>query len=228
MALKHRARRWPAAATRVAWAGAFMLSLVPVAASAQPAPQPTAGEAQEEDYPPLLESSTFLLAMAGMLGDAPSEPFDTVLRSRGYADAPRVWGGEMTAEWKVLDWLWLGGRVDLRTRDWGRRGDVTASAFGLGGLALVEPRFTVNRSIDLGATVGAGLGLVGFDMNNAAEVYFAPKLHFGALVGFTLMEPVRLMFRVAWDYMRASNFNGFGHDLNLGGASLALGLEVRQ
>jgi hypothetical protein len=203
----------------------------PPQAPSQPTPpaQPEAEDPEPEDLEPsIVEDSWLLVAAGAFIGGATEESFDDVLSSRGYAPAPRVWGGDASVAFRTLDWLWLGGRLDLRARDWARTGQASANAVGMGAMAVAEARLRVNRNVDVGLGVGVGLGVVGLAMNQRTATWLSPKLHLGAPLAFTIAEPARLFARVSWDYMRASNFNEFGHDVNLSGASLTVGLEVRR
>src|SRR5690606_4348285 len=137
-----------------------------------------------------------------------------------------VYGIDLDARRRLWNFLWLGGRVALRHRAWAAPTHDPATAFTLTALALVVARFDLGRALDIGVVGGLGAGPLALTMNEATDFHFALHVHAGLEFAFTLAGPLRGLFRVAWDYDRAT-VNDFDHEVRLGGFSFGLGVEAR-
>jgi len=180
------------------------------------------------DPPPVLRSSTLLIELGFSLGAPPDESLDDVMQSHGYGPSVRTWGGDLALAFRTVSWLWIGGRVNLRTREWARRGLPHANGFGMNALAVAQARVAVNDSLEIGITAGAGGGFASLQVNDAIDTTPAPAVHASVHFGFRMPDPVRGFARVGYDHFQGANFNDLGHDLNLGGAHIATGVEIRQ
>ena len=161
------------------------------------------------------------------VGAALTSSLDLGLRSHMYGDSAVHFLGDVSVLGRVADWLHIGGRLGGRGRGWGRRGAPPATASGMDLMVVAHARGHVGRVVDLGAAVGVGLGVAGLALEGNTALGLSPRLHGSLLVGFRLATGVRLLARFAWDFFTWFDLDRFGHDLELGGPSLSLGLEVR-
>ncbi len=163
------------------------------------------------------------------VGYAMPSSIDRALATHLYADqsgGPMV-TGDFQLTYRALDWLFLGGRFGFRGRGWGRDGEAGAQAGGFDLMAMLHVRGQLGRIFNLGAMVGAGGGVVGLLLNRNVALGVAPRLSGGVEIGFRLGRGVRLEIRGSWDFFPWFDIDADGHDLDLGGPSVAVGLEVR-
>lgn len=135
--------------------------------------------------------------------------------------------GDFQLTYRVLEWLWLGGRLGFRGRGWGRDGAAGAHAGGFDLLGIIHLRSQVGRVFSLGAMLGGGGGAAGLLLNEAITIGASPRITGGVEIGFRLGTGIRLEIRGSWDYFPWFDIDRFGHDIDLGGPSVAAGLEVR-
>ena len=178
--------------------------------------------------PSLLETAGFLVQTSFFVSSTAVGELDGALRAHGYRSSDRAWGGNASCLWRAVGVLWLGGRLELRARDWDRDGGVPASALGLSGMGVAHLRLVTGRSFEVGISAGAGLGGAGLEVNESTEVAFAVALHAGAHMGMNIVEPVRAFISLGYDFLQGFDFNESGHDIDLSGVAFAVGLEVLQ
>lgn len=152
---------------------------------------------------------------------------DAALVSHGYGESALIVTGDVAVLARATSWLYLGARIGGRGRGWNSNDVAPAVAGGLDALALAHLRVYAGPFLDLGASLGGGVGWASLTVENTATSFAAPRLHGSAVVGFRLAEGVRLCARVGYDWFPVFDLDRFGHDLDLGGPTVALGLEVR-
>jgi hypothetical protein len=152
---------------------------------------------------------------------------DTALVSHDYAVSSAFYLGDVTVLGRIFDWLSIGGRFGGRGRTFVRNDGPGGSAGGVDLQLIVMARAQLGRVIDLGVHVGGGGAVVGIALHDQAANGIAPRLTAGVHVGFRLSRGVRIMLRGAYDFFRWFSADRYGDDLELGGVSGALGIEVR-
>lgn len=162
-------------------------------------------------------------------GGAPLDSsFDVALASHRYGDSPLMLIGDATLMTRIASWLWLGGRVGMRGRGWGRNDGPPAVAGGLDALAVAHVRAHLGPIVDLGVVLGAGLGWGGASIQGAGTWAFAPRLSGYLQAGFRVAQGARIGARVGWDWFSMYDLDRYGSDLELGGPVLAIGFELRR
>lgn len=153
--------------------------------------------------------------------------FDLVLQSHDYSSSSAFYLGDVTVLGRITDWFFLGGRFGGRARTFVRN-DGPGGTAGVVDLQLIGMvRFQLGRVIDLGVHAGAGAGVAGIALHDTASSGFAPRVTAGIHLGFRIGHGVRLMVRGSYDFCRWYGMDRYGDELELGGLSAALGLEVR-
>ena len=184
----------------------------------------------ESENEPGAENLEPNLAVSGtvFVGGSPEQKIDDVLDTLGYERSQLVLGGDVTLLASATEWLWIGGRLGIRYRDWAGTHAEDASAFGPDLLGIAEARLGVNDELFMSFSTGGGLGVVAFRLGGSSLTRLAPRFHLAGVVGYEIEEWAIGIVRLAYDFFTASNFNEYGHDLPLGGVHLAAGLELRQ
>jgi len=162
------------------------------------------------------------------IGGALDSSLDDALEAHRYGSSPLVFQGDIALLARVTEWLYVGGRLGGRGRGWLSNEEAPASAGGVDGMAIAHVRGYLGRIVDIGAILGAGLGWGGISLARGGASDFAPRLHGSALIAFRLDAGVRLCARFAWDWFSVYDMDRYGSDLELGGPSLSLGLEIRR
>ena len=162
------------------------------------------------------------------IGAALDSSLTGALVAHRYADTPVVFQGDVAFLGRVTEWLYLGGRLGGRGRGWGSNDAPPAVAGGVDLMAVAHLRAYLGRIVDLGTVLGAGLGWAGLSIQGAPSTGFAPRLHGGVVLGFRLAPGIRFAARFAWDWFSLYDLDRYGSDLDLGGPSLSIGLEVRR
>ena len=127
----------------------------------------------------------------------------------------------------IARWLHVGGRVGARGRGWIRRDGEFALASGVDLLALASARVHLGPVIELGLTLGGGVGLAGLSVRQRTLLGVSPRLHGALQFGLRLARGFHLSIRGAWDYFPWNDIDRYGSDLDLGGPSLGIGFEVK-
>jgi hypothetical protein len=152
---------------------------------------------------------------------------DSALASHDYAVSSGLFLGDVTVLGRIFDWLSIGGRFGGRGRTFVRNDGPGGTAGGVDLQLIVMARAQLGRVIDLGVHVGGGGAVVGLALHDGASNGIAPRLTAGVHVGFRLGRGVRIVLRGAYDFFRWYGADRYGDQLELGGVSGALGLEVR-
>lgn len=166
------------------------------------------------------------LAIGGGATVVPST-FDNVLLSHDYAPSSGFYLGDVTVLGRVLDWLFIGGRFGGRARTFVRNDGPGGSAGVVDLQAIVMARFQLGRVIDLGIHAGGGAGVIGVALHDSASNGVAPRITAGVHLAFRLGHGVRLFVRGSYDFCRWFGMDRYGDELELGGPSVAVGIEVR-
>lgn len=154
--------------------------------------------------------------------------FDSVLLSHDYSNSGALYLGDVTVLGRVFDsWLFVGGRFGGRARTFSRNDGPGGSAGAVDLQAIVMARFQLGRVIDLGVHVGGGGAVVGVALHDGASNGIAPRLTGGIHVGFRITRGARLFLRGSYDFCRWFGMDRYGDELELGGLSAAIGLEIR-
>jgi hypothetical protein len=153
---------------------------------------------------------------------------DDTLATHGFARSPAFFRADVTVAGRALSWLWFGGRIGATGRGWGRRdGLPSAQATGFDLLAIAHLRFQLGRVFELGGMVGAGIGVAVLTINDQPTVGPAPRLMGGLEIGLRLGYGTRVLLHGEVNYFPYFDLDRYGSDLELGGGSVSLVLEVR-
>ncbi len=153
---------------------------------------------------------------------------DDALATHGYARSPAFFRADVSIAGRALSWLWFGGRIGATGRGWGRRdGLAAAQATGFDLVAFAHLRFQLGRVFEIGGMVGGGVGLAILTINDHPTVGPAPRLMGGLEIGLRLGYGTRVLLHGEVNYFPLFDLDRYGSDLELGGGSLSLILEVR-
>lgn len=153
---------------------------------------------------------------------------DDTLATHGFARSPAFFRADVTIAGRALSWLWFGGRIGATGRGWGRRdGLPAAQATGFDLLAIAHLRFQLGRVFELGGMVGGGIGLAVLAINDQPTVGPAPRIMGGLEIGLRLGYGTRVLLHGEVNYFPFFDLDRYGSDLELGGGSVSLILEVR-
>lgn len=152
---------------------------------------------------------------------------DLALRSHDFGAPQGLYMGDISILGRALEWLWIGGRLGGRGRVFPRNDGTGGDAGGVDLLALVELRFQLGRVFELGAHVGGGGGVAALRIRHDVAVSVVPRVTAGIHLAFRVSRGFRLFLRGAYDYFPWFDMDRYGDDLDLGGLSGAIGLEVR-
>jgi hypothetical protein len=195
------------------------------------APVPSAPDveppADTGEMPTLFEITSRLVALTLYLGWPQGSSFDEGLAALGYGESPRFWGASLTASWKVLGFLWLGGQIDFRTRVWERIELAPATAMLPAALVVADVRFPLGRVLELGVRAGAGFGAMVLELNGKPNVTGVPRVHGALQLGITVYEPFRVFLQLACDYAESLAVSASGDTVSFSVAAIGLGVEGR-
>jgi hypothetical protein len=205
--------------------------MVPPGPMVQPGPAVPPGPAQPASWeapPPEPDPVANTLIQAAItFGSAAQTNWDRALEAHGYASSEGVWGGDATVLLRVSSWLFMGGRAGVRQRRWPRIGDGDLSATGGDLIAMGEARWQLGRIVALGMNAGIGLGHVSVVVRETASAGVSFRAVGGGFMAYRLALRLHALVRVGAEWFRWRNVNRFGHDVDLGGISLSLGIELR-
>jgi hypothetical protein len=154
--------------------------------------------------------------------------YDAFLHSHDYAASSGVYLGDVTVLGRIFDsWLFLGGRFGGRARTFVRNDGTGGSAGAMDLQAILMARVQLGRVIDLGVHVGGGGAVVGVALHDGASNGIAPRLTGGIHVGFRIGHGIRIVLRGSYDFCRWFGIDRYDDELELGGPSAAVGLEIR-
>jgi hypothetical protein len=184
--------------------------------------------ARERNYDPSEPEHPGAIQIFGGIGAALDSSLDGALVAHRYGESPILAHGDISFLGRTTEWLQIGGRVGARGRGWGTNDGPPALAGGIDLLAVAHARAYLGRVVDIGMALGAGLGWAGVSIQGGGTSTFAPRLHGSAVVAFRIASGFRLAARFAWDWFSAYDLDRYGSDLELGGPSLAIGVEIRR
>lgn len=167
------------------------------------------------------------LSYFASLGVAMSGSYDDAIQSHGFGRSSPLIAMDGSVTYGVLRWLHVGARLGARGRGWSRHDGTVGMLSGVDALALAIGRVHVGPVVDLGLTLGAGVGLASLSLRGATVVGPAPRLHGSLQIGFRLGRGMHIFLRVAWDYFPWNDIDRYGSDVDLGGPQLGLGFEVK-
>lgn len=162
------------------------------------------------------------------LGPALHSSLDVALTAHRYGSSPLAFQGDVSVLARIGPWLYLGGRLGGRGRGWLSNVDEPASAGAIDGLAVGHVRAYLGRIVDIGAILGAGIAWGGISLARGGAATVAPRLHGSAVIAFRVASGARFVARFAWDWCSFYDLDRYGSDLELGGPSLSIGLEIRR
>jgi hypothetical protein len=165
--------------------------------------------------------------MVGGGGAVQVTSLDLALRSHDYGTPAGFFTVDATLAGRVLDWLWIGGRLGGRGRFYTRNDGPGGQAGAFDVMAVVQTRFQLGRLVELGVMVGGGGALVGLLLRGQLAAGVWPRLTAGVHLGLRVARGVRIIARFAWDYCTLFDMDRYGSDIELGGPTGALGIEVR-
>jgi hypothetical protein len=154
--------------------------------------------------------------------------FDSFLHSHDFAASTGVYLGDVTVLGRIFDsWLWLGGRFGGRARTFVRNDGGGGSAGAVDLQLILMARVQLGRVIDLGVHVGGGGAVAGIALHDGASNGVAPRITAGVHIGFRITHGARIVLRGSYDFCRWFGIDRYNDELELGGPSAAVGLEIR-
>lgn len=181
-----------------------------------------AGEADPAD-PDLPVALSFTAAVGAVMDSS----YDRTIQALDFGPSSPILAMDGSLTYGVTPWLHVGGRVGTRGRGFIRADGELAMASGVDVLAIAHGRFHIGSVIELGAILGGGVGVVGVSLRGATIFEAAPRLHGAVQVGFRLVRGFHVHLRGAWDFFQWNDLDARGHDLDLGGPSIGIGIEVK-
>lgn len=161
-------------------------------------------------------------------GGAFGASLDDALATHGFARSPLFFTGNLTIAGRALSWLWFGGRIGAHGRGWNRRdGLPAAQATGFDLLAIAHLRVQLGRVFELGGMVGGGFGVALLSINDQVSTGGSPRLMVGAELGLRVARGARILLHGELNYFPWFDLDRYGSDLDFGGGSLSLVVEVR-
>src|SRR5690606_21531245 len=85
-----------------------------------------------------------------------------------------------------VEWLWLGGQLGVRGRTWSHGERDAASAVGVDLLVVARARFHIDHKVELGLTLGGGLGWLGVWVNGVGSDQIVPRFDVQADLAFAI------------------------------------------
>jgi len=197
-----------------------MFGAAPVAAAPLPPPVPDRRLHQSD----LALRATFAVSLP------PSDSLDDALASRGYSTDRAALGLDLTLTHRAIWLLFLGARVGTRWRslasNTGRSEADDVQISGTDVLAVAELRLPFG-AIELSPDVAAGISYAETVESDGSVARAGPRFSAGVSFSFWIVDPLRLVARLAWDLYPVIDVNRFGHDVALGGPTFDIGVEWR-
>ncbi len=160
----------------------------------------------------------------------PSDSLDDALASRGYSTDRAALGLGFTLTHRAIWLLFVGARVGTRWRslasNTGRGAGDDVLISGTDVLAVAELRLPFG-AIELSPDVAAGVSYAEAVDSDGSVARAGPRFSAGVSFSFWIVDPLRLVARLAWDLYPVIDVNRFGHDVALGGPTLDVGVEWR-
>jgi len=167
------------------------------------------------------------LSFFASIGVVMPSSYDLAIQSHAYGESSPTAAMDGSLTYALTRWLQVGGRIGARGRGWLRRDGDFAMSSGIDALAIVYGHVHLGPVIDLGLTLGGGIGIASLSVHSTTLVGVSPRLHAGLQFGFRLARGFHLFLRGVWDYFPWNDFDRFGSDIDLGGPMVGLGLEVK-
>ncbi len=187
------------------------------------APAPSSRHGDEERWP-----GTLILGAALRGAIPPQTDFDSALIAHGFGNVQLVPTLVAHAVVPVLRWLWIGGQIGVRGRGWpSGTHDNPPALLATDLLALIRARFPLARFFELGATVGAGIGWMGVNIDGVWAGGLAPRINLQVDIAFRTGSDFTIGPRIGWDYFRWNGINSYGNTVNAGGPYFGLAAEGR-
>jgi len=143
----------------------------------------------------------------------------------GTRAAPVVYAGVAVP---LVEWLWLGGRLGMRGRQWTHPERVSAYATAGDLLLTAQVRFRLGRVVELGVLAAGGAGIVLLEVNDVVSDQVVPRFLAEATVAFRIGNHFTLGPRFGWGYFQWESMNRYDDGMDLGGFFFGLGLEGRE
>jgi|GEM_PF-4722251 len=192
----------------------------PVAAAPLPPPAPDRRLHQSD----LALRATFAISLP------PSDSLDDALASRGYSTDHAALGLDLTLTHRAIWLLFVGARVGTHWRalasNAGRSAADDVQISGTDVLAVAELRLPFG-AIELSPDVAAGISYAETVDSDGSVARAGPRFSAGVSLSFWIVDPLRVVARLAWDLYPVLDVNRFGHDVALGGPTLDIGVEWR-
>lgn len=184
--------------------------------------------ARLRNYDPTEPEHPVALQLALGIGAALDSSLDAALAAHRYGESPLIFQGDVSLLARISEWLYLGGRLGGRGRGWLSNVEEPVSAGAIDAMAIAHARVYLGRVVDLGAILGLGMAWGGVSIERGGSAAVAPRLHGAVMIAFRVASGGRFVARFAWDWCSFYDMDRYGSDLELGGPSLAIGLEIRR
>lgn len=167
------------------------------------------------------------LSFFGTVGVVMPSSYDDAIQSHSYGPSSPNVSFDASLTYGVARWLHLGGRIGARGRGWLRRDGDFGMAMGIDALAIATGRVHLGPVVDIGITLGGGVGMAGLSVHRSTLLGVAPRLHGSLQIGFRLLRGFHIFIRGAWDYFPWNDIDRGGYDIDLGGPYVGIGIEVK-
>ncbi len=167
------------------------------------------------------------LSFFGTVGVVMPSSYDDAIQSHSYGPSSPNVSFDASLTYGVARWLHLGGRIGTRGRGWIRRDGDYAMAMGVDAMAIATGRVHLGPVVDIGLTLGGGVGMAGLSVHRSTLLGVAPRLHGSLQIGFRLLRGFHIFVRGAWDYFPWNDIDRGGYDIDLGGPYVGIGIEVK-
>jgi hypothetical protein len=167
------------------------------------------------------------LSFTAAVGVVMDSSYDRTIQALDFGPSSPIVAMDGAITYALVPWLHVGGRLGARGRGFIRRDGELAMATGVDALAIAHGRFHLGTVVELGVILGGGLGVAGVSLRGTTLVGAAPRLHGAIQIGFRLARGFHVHLRGAWDFFPWNDLDAAGHDLDLGGPSVGVGIEVR-
>jgi len=198
-----------------------VFGVAPAAAAPLPPPPPPDRRLHQSD---LALRATFAVSVP------PSDSLDDALASRGYSTDHAALGLDLTLTHRAIWLLFVGARVGTHWRalasNAGRSAADDVQISGTDVLAVAELRLPFG-AIELSPDVAAGISYAETVDSDGSVARAGPRFSAGVSLSFWIVDPLRVVARLAWDLYPVLDVNRFGHDVALGGPTLDIGVEWR-
>ena len=172
---------------------------------------------------------TYSVELQVRLGLPLGSSFDDALAAHRYGGpsiAPTSYVG--VAFPLPVEWLWLGGRLGVRGRVWDHPDRDPATLIATDLLLTAQVRLWLGNVVELGVLFAGGAGWMEVNVNGVGSNQVVGRFGLEATLSFKIGRNFAFGPRIGWDYFQWDGMNAYGHDVDAGGAVLAIGLEGRE